>query len=166
MAQLFFERVLEVLQKEKVRYLVVGGVAVNLHGIPRFTADLDIMIDFDPDNLDCFIRAMKRLRYKPRVPVALEAFKDPVNRTKWQEEKNMRVFTLIDLRARYLHDLDVFINNPIGFEKCWKARKDIRVKRIRIHLISIPHLIILKKQAARDHDKSDIKALRQRLRLR
>ena len=37
-------------QKHKVRYLVIGGIAAVLHGVPRATFDLDILIEASPDN--------------------------------------------------------------------------------------------------------------------
>jgi hypothetical protein len=49
------------LQRHKVRYLVIGGIAAVLHGVPRATFDLDILIDANPDNakelLDAFLEA-------------------------------------------------------------------------------------------------------------
>jgi hypothetical protein len=39
------------LGQAQARYLVVGGVAVVLHGHPRFTADLDLVVALDPDNV-------------------------------------------------------------------------------------------------------------------
>ena len=38
------------LQRHKVRYVVIGGIAAVLHGVPRATFDLDILIDANPDN--------------------------------------------------------------------------------------------------------------------
>lgn len=37
-------------QKHNVRYLVIGGIAAVLHGVPRATFDLDILIEASPDN--------------------------------------------------------------------------------------------------------------------
>ena len=49
------------LQRHKVRYIVIGGIAAVLHGVPRATFDLDILIDANPDNarnlLDAFLDA-------------------------------------------------------------------------------------------------------------
>jgi len=59
------------LNRKRVRYLVVGGVAVNLYGIERATGDLDLVVDLEDRNLKRFIRAMKELGFKPKVPVAL-----------------------------------------------------------------------------------------------
>lgn len=45
------ERVLSALDAAGVRYLVVGGVAVVLHGHPRMTADLDLVLELAPENV-------------------------------------------------------------------------------------------------------------------
>jgi len=34
------------LSEEQVRYLICGGLAVNIYGIPRMTADIDLLLDF------------------------------------------------------------------------------------------------------------------------
>lgn len=41
---------LALLDKHHVRYLVVGGFAVAVHGIPRYTKDLDVWLECSPDN--------------------------------------------------------------------------------------------------------------------
>lgn len=45
-----FREFIELLNKNEVRYLVVGGYAVGLHGYPRYTKDLDIWIAVDAEN--------------------------------------------------------------------------------------------------------------------
>lgn len=56
-----FHRIFQALEASGVRYLVVGGVAVVLHGHPRFTADLDLVVSLDPDNAlaTCHARAIR-----------------------------------------------------------------------------------------------------------
>jgi hypothetical protein len=39
-----FEQIFEALGQAGVRYVVVGGVAVVLHGHPRLTADRDLVV--------------------------------------------------------------------------------------------------------------------------
>lgn len=53
-----------------VDYLVVGGLAVNLHGIPRMTCDVDVMIDLGQENMG----------YEPSVAVEPRDFADPAVR--------------------------------------------------------------------------------------
>lgn len=46
-----FQKVFTVFNKEKIKYLVAGGVAVNLHGYMRFTGDIDILVLLEENNL-------------------------------------------------------------------------------------------------------------------
>ena len=49
-------------QKQKVKYLVIGGIAAVLHGVPRATFDLDILIEASPENAgDCSTPFSKRI---------------------------------------------------------------------------------------------------------
>jgi len=48
---LFYEDLFRAFDEEHIRYVVVGALAMNLHGAPRMTADLDILADFETGNL-------------------------------------------------------------------------------------------------------------------
>ena len=52
-------RVLEALERERVRYAVFGAVAVNVHGLPRFTEDLDIFVAPERENVEALKRALR-----------------------------------------------------------------------------------------------------------
>jgi hypothetical protein len=52
---------LEALNERGVRFVVIGGVAVGAHGYPRATADLDLVPDPDPENLDRLVGALDSL---------------------------------------------------------------------------------------------------------
>jgi hypothetical protein len=52
-----FDAIFPALEASGVRYVIVGGVAVNLHGYQRFTKDVDIVIDLIPD-----IAMLKKLK--------------------------------------------------------------------------------------------------------
>jgi hypothetical protein len=41
---MFIQELLQALAEAEVRYCIVGGVAVNLHGVPRMTYDLDLVV--------------------------------------------------------------------------------------------------------------------------
>jgi len=87
------ERALWALEAAGVRYLVVGGVAVVLHGPPRFTADLDLAIALDPDNVPAAFAAPATLGYAPRVRVSPEGFADARERRRLVEEEAMVVLS-------------------------------------------------------------------------
>ncbi len=57
-----FEEVCGALNRARVRYVVVGGVAVVLHGYPRLTADLDLVVDLAPEQAAAAIDALRRIR--------------------------------------------------------------------------------------------------------
>src|SRR5579864_7886909 len=93
----FYESILRALEKHEVRYAIVGGVAVNLHGIPRMTADLDLIVDLSKENLEKLLTAMKEVGYLPRLPVAPEELLSPEKREEWITQKNLMVFTFRNL---------------------------------------------------------------------
>jgi hypothetical protein len=53
-----FEDMLELLEKHQVRYLVVGGLAFIYHAKPRYTKDMDIWVDFTPQNIEAANKAL------------------------------------------------------------------------------------------------------------
>lgn len=159
MERVFYEDVFRALNRHGVRYLIVGGVAVNLLGVPRMTKDLDLMLDLSADNLRLFLSAVKDLGYRPRAPVAVEDFADAGKRASWRREKGAVVFTLNDPRDP-LTQVDVFLENPIDFGSAYQARQSLEAGDMTLAVISIEDLIRLKALADRLQDKSDISMLR------
>ena len=155
-----YEDIFVKLNERKINYLVVGGIALVLHGVVRLTADLDLIVELESDNLARFISVMKKLCYKPRVPVKAEEFIDPAKREMWIKEKGMRVFSFYHPR-KTLSLVDVFIDEPIEYQKLKADHKRIKAGKIKIPVISIKHLIRLKELSGRVQDVADIKALKE-----
>ena len=84
---MYFRKILKELEKRNIKYLAIGGVAVNLYGYNRVTNDLDIMISFDLENVKRLVKMAKDLGFKPRVPVEIEELADPKKREYWKKEK-------------------------------------------------------------------------------
>jgi len=63
----FYEDVLRALDAASIRFVLVGGVAVILHGVPRTTADLDLVIDLEEGNVRRFVGVMTQLGFVPRA---------------------------------------------------------------------------------------------------
>lgn len=155
---MYYEDVFNQLNNKKVRYLVVGGIAVNLYGVPRATMDLDLMVETSKTNLSKLIAVLEELGYKPKVPVKACELADPKKRKIWREEKHMIVFSFIHLRLPY-QQIDIFLDNPMDFEEANRARYLTTAKRIKIPLLSIDHLIKLKLDLGREQDLADVEAL-------
>jgi hypothetical protein len=61
------KRVLAALEAAGARYVVFGAVALNLHGLPRTTEDLDIFIAPDPDNIERVKAALRTVFEDPCI---------------------------------------------------------------------------------------------------
>lgn len=156
--QMFYEDVFRKLSDKKVKYVVVGGIAMVLHGVVRFTADLDLMVCLEEKNLLNFISALDEIGYKPKLPVKSKDFADPAKRRLWKNEKNMQVFTFFHPKIPF-RLIDVFVDEPIDYDKVNEKKKVVNVQGIKIPLVSKEHLKELKTISARPQDIADIKAL-------
>lgn len=159
-----FTDLLQQVEKAKIRYLVVGGIAVNLHGIIRPTKDIDFVVYLETKNLLRFLNLMTDLGFKPKVPVKAIDFADPKNRADWIKNKNMIVFSFYHSQD-IMRVIDVFVKHPLPFEAMYQRRSLIPIGDVEIPVIGIPDLIKLKKRANRLQDKSDIRALQEVLKM-
>jgi predicted nucleotidyltransferase len=153
-----FIKILKRLHKYKLKYLIAGGVAVNLHGYTRATADLDIIISLADSEVSKFVKAAKSLKMVPRIPVKLEELADPKKRKEWIEEKNMLVFSVHNPKDPLEH-IDVMIHHGKNFDKFYKNHVKMRLENTFLPVISLADLIKLKKEAGRGRDKVDIEFL-------
>lgn len=143
---------------------MVGAVALNLHGVPRMTADLDLLVELSSANLAVVIQALEDLGYKPRLPVPANALLDPARRREWVEQKNLRAFTFAH-SLRPLQEVDLLLDSPISFEDADRMKKVLTAGHLRIPVISVDHLIAMKRVAGRAQDAADIEALERLKRL-
>ncbi len=60
-------RVLAAFDANRVDYVVIGGVALNFHGIARATEDLDVFIAPDPGNVDRLRAALHAVYDDPSI---------------------------------------------------------------------------------------------------
>ncbi len=157
---MYFEKIFKVLNQHQVRYVVIGGVAVNLHGFARATGDLDVAVSLTDKELNKFIAAVKALGLVPRVPVRLEDLADAKKREEWIHEKNMLVFSVYNPKDP-MDQIDVMIQSVVDFENLFKDRVIMKEGEFEIPVASIENLIVLKQHAGRQRDKIDIQALRE-----
>ncbi len=145
--------------EEGVRYLVVGGLAMNLLGVPRVTYDIDILIDLEDDNIQTLMNLMKEWGFKPKVPVNIMDFADRSKRDEWIATKNMKAFNLVNAKWA-LSEIDIIIDAPVAYAEARKRAKKISVHGVSIPVISIDDLIKMKQAAGRELDKADIQYLK------
>lgn len=153
-----FEPIFSALDAAGARCVVVGGLAVVLHGHPRLTADIDLVLDLEPGAARRAMEAFGKLGLKPRVPVELMAFADPAQREAWIAEKGMTVFNLFS-PANPMLSLDLFVKDPIPFEQLWARSEAMDLGSVSVRVASIDDLISMKRAVGRPHDLTDIVAL-------
>jgi hypothetical protein len=154
------EAIVEKLNQHQVQYLIVGGLAVVAHGYMRFTADVDLLISVDEQNLRRVIAALQALDYRPRAPVAIEDLISAEKRRQWAREKNMTVFSLFSPQHG-VTEVDLLIEPPIDFAAAYANAMHREVAPgIVASFCGIDELIKLKEIAGRPRDQLDVAELR------
>lgn len=85
-----------VLAAARIRFVIVGGLALVLQGFDRLTAVVDIVIDLTAESVRDAVRALTQAGYRPLAPVDPIALADPEQRQQWQTTRNMQVFSFWD----------------------------------------------------------------------
>lgn len=152
---MIYEEIFKEFELRGVRYLVVGGMAVNLYGYVRLTMDLDIMVDLSDKNLSKVADVTEKFGYTPRVPVNPHEFISEEKRDDWIKEKGAVVFTFIDLKKPF-KQIDIFLSNPIDFEEAYSRREVMTIGGAKVSFSSIDDLIKMKAATARPRDMEDI----------
>ena len=152
------ERLLSDLNDANVRYLVVGGVAVVLHGYARATFDLDLVVELESANLRRALDVFAARGFKPRPPVPIEAFANPEERRRWIEEKNLIVFSLWHPKM-IAFEIDLFVKEPFPFDKAYRRAQRLPIGDSIVTVASIDDIIAMKRETGRAQDAEDIEVL-------
>ncbi len=143
------------LNKASIKYMVAGGIAVNLYGIERATADVDIALELERRNILRFITVAEKLGLRPKIPVKLGDFIDPEKRRGWRMDKGMLVFSLYDPKNPFFL-IDIFTEIPFDFDAIYKQRKKVKFENIFIPVVPIKELIAMKEKSDRPQDRADV----------
>ena len=130
-------------QKNDVKYLVIGGIAAVLYGVPRATFDLDILIEPTKENADRLLTALSEVGF------------GTAEMTNAQEIIDTEITIFTD-RIR----LDVQTSTPgIRFEDAWQRRVTMTVKGQQFAVVSLDDLVQSKTASGRDVDLEDVRIL-------
>ena len=136
-----FEDVLELFHRHGVRYLIVGGLAFIFHAKPRYTKDIDIWIDEDPENVR-------------RANDALVEFGSPDTMTLDFPDEVFQIGVApnrIDLLRGVV---------ALDFEKAWGRRIESHYGRAKANWIDLDDLIAIKSAIAEPRHQEDARVLR------
>lgn len=155
---MFYLDLFTALDRHKVDYLLIGGLAVTLHGVERATMDVDITVAMNPGNLAHLIETAKELKLTPVLPVPLETLNDLDLLRQWHAGRNLEAFALRtpDLAGV---TVDVLLFPPVEFTGMAQRATVFNVANTAIRVVAIDDLISLKQAVGRPIDISDIEHL-------
>ncbi len=139
-----FKEFINLLHSEGVRYLLLGGYAVNYHGYHRFTGDIDLWIAIDAANANRVSAALQKFGF------SAEAVKPEL----FTEAGRVHMFGRKPLRIDLL-------TGPSGveFEECYRRRIVDSLDGVSLSIISLADLRCNKSASGREKDLLDLKGL-------
>lgn len=129
---------------ERVDFLLIGGQALAVHGLPRFTKDADLWLRDSPENLARACAALARFG-APQTTISALGPAAPLD-VVWMGHPPNRI--------------DLMKGVPGGdFEMAWRTRDTVRIAELDVPLVSRAELIRLKLASGRPQDLVDAAAL-------
>ena len=130
-------------QQHEVKYVVIGGIAAVIHGVPRATFDLDILVEATPENI------------QPLLDALLDAGIGTASLTNVDEILSNEI-TIFKDRVR----IDVQTSTPgLSFQDAWKRRKTMEYQGQVFYVVSLDDLISSKRATGREVDLEDVRLL-------
>ncbi|MBC8492284.1 MAG: hypothetical protein H8D43_00760 [Chloroflexi bacterium] len=131
------------LHRHNVKYVVIGGIAAVLHGVPRATFGLDILIEATPENAQRLLDALLEARLGT---AALTSAQDLL----------AHEITIFKDWVR----IDVQTSTPgLVFETAWQRRETMTYRGQEFYVVSKADLIASKRAAGRERDLEDARLL-------
>jgi hypothetical protein len=139
-----FKELLESLNTNKVRYLLIGGYAVGIYGYSRSTNDLDVFVSNDRENV---VRLLKAL--------ADFGFRDPgLSEDILYEDRSMIEMGIEPMKVQILNFAD-----GLDFEDCYARKNSVAIEDILVDTISKRDLVKNKTATGRHKDLADVDRL-------
>ena len=141
-----FKEFIELLIKHKVKYLIVGGFAVGVHGHPRYTGDIDIWLDVSENNGEKMMIVLREFGFTS-LGLSKEDFLKPDR--------------VIQLGYNpYRIDLLTGISG-VKFVDAYKNKVQIELSGLLLDFIGYDELVKNKKVSGRSRDLDDIDNLKE-----
>jgi predicted nucleotidyltransferase len=139
-----FKELLELLNDRNVDYVIVGGYALAHHGAPRFTGDLDILVNPDAANASKVIRVLDDFGF---ASLGLAA-------NDFESDDNVIQLGVPPVRIDILTSL-----TGVSWEQVFSGRVKAELGGVPVHVIGRDQLITNKKALGRKRDLADLEAI-------
>lgn len=147
------KRVLAAFEREDVRYAIFGAAALNLHGLARFTEDLDVFLDPTPDNIARVRRALSSVFDDPGIDQISDA--DLLG--------DYPAVQYVPPDGGFHLDLLTRLGEAFAFSDLEVVR--IPFEELTVSVVSPRTLYLMKRDTVRLKDKADAELLKQRFRI-
>lgn len=139
-----FEELLRLFNDRGVRYLLVGGHAVGIHGYVRFTGDLDLWIAVDPANTHLVVDALRAFGFEmPELTPDI-----------FQREHQIVRMGVPPMRVEIHTSI-----SGVEFDACYGRRLNATIAGFDVPVIGLEDLRANKAAAGRTKDKLDLENL-------
>ena len=151
-----WHKIIDSLNKNKLDYVLVGGAALVVHGIPRSTLDIDIYIIAKAETVNKLFKITDALELKSEQKAILTiAHSNKLIANQW-----------ISFSYEGRDILDVFLAEERDFKKIYKKSKLERDKDISIRVASLKDIEMMKKASRRPVDIADIELIKKAKRIK
>ena len=140
-----FQEFLELLERRGVKYLVVGGYAVGLHGFPRYTGDLDIFIAVNEENARKLLEVFEAFGFSDLGLSEKDFLEEEIVVEIGREPLKIQVLTGID---------------GVTFDDCYEGRTYFQLEGRKVPFIGFNDLLKNKGASPRAKDKIDLEELK------
>jgi hypothetical protein len=146
------------LHRGGVRYAIAGGMAAVLHGVPRMTFDIDLVLDLAEDNVRRIVDVLRSEGYRPRLPVPLEDLTNEAKRRDWIEERNLIAFSLIH-PERAMEEVDILLVMPVPWDEIAASTVTRMLEGVPAIVVGRRVLRAMKLATGRAKDRADAELL-------
>jgi hypothetical protein len=157
--ELDFQTIFKELNRLGIDYLVVEGLAVNFHGVPSMTYDIDLMVLFESENILKLVIKLTQWGYRTKIPIDPRNLADEMKRNSWIHEKGMKALNFYS-ETLPIGEIDIVIDTPIPYKELKSRAIKVELQDEKIPTVSIHDLIELKLRAGRKQDLADVEHLR------
>lgn len=149
---------IELLNQSGIRYVLVGGFAVVMHGFNRFTPDINVVVELESERLRPLLESLKQADLMHSSGDDIAQFADASYRENLIDGGKRWLYSLRDVQAPTF-SLDFFLQYSCPFEELYTSSEEREAQGHKFVIASKQHLIDMKRAAGRGQDRVDIEII-------
>ncbi len=139
-----FEDLLKLFNRHEVKYCIIGAFALAFHAVPRFTKDLDMLVETGADNGKKIVEALNQFGFSS-LSLTDGDFSKPGQVIQLGYEP-LRIDILTSIKG-------------LSFEEIWNSKIEAEYGETKTYFINLENLIKAKSISGRKQDLADLEVL-------